>query len=186
MTNVQFQDIHDFRDIESLNHYAEAVNIQHTPPEVVLGALRRASRDNARTPMQWSDAPSAGFTTGTPWIEANPNYRQINAAAEIDDPDSVFAYYRALIELRHREPVVATGDFRMELAEHPQIFAYTRTLGDRRLLVLANLTGDLATYDPSALDDWSGARFVLGNLPAETRAVDGALAPWQALVVALG
>ena len=186
MTNVQFQDIHDFRDIESLNHYAEAVNIQHTPPEVVLGALRRASRDNARTPMQWSDAPSAGFTTGTPWIEANPNYRQINAAAEIGDPDSVFAYYRALIELRHREPVVATGDFRMELAEHPQIFAYTRTLGDRRLLVLANLTGDLATYDPAALDDWSGARFVLGNLPAETRAVDGALAPWQALVVALG
>ncbi|ANF32432.1 glucohydrolase [Leifsonia xyli] len=185
MTNVPFASIDDFRDIESLNHYAEAVDILGAPSEVVLAALRRTSRDNARTPMQWTAGPNAGFTTGTPWIAANPNAREINAEAEVADDDSVFAHYRALIDLRHRSEVVARGDYTLVLPEHPQIFAYTRMLGDEALLVLANLTGDEATFDPAELPGWSDAEPVLSNLDGSA-AARGVLRPWEAVVLARG
>ncbi|QNE35657.1 glycoside hydrolase family 13 protein [Leifsonia shinshuensis] len=183
MANVPFESIDDFRDIETLNHYAEAVDIQGQDAGVVMAALRRTSRDNARTPMQWSAAPAAGFTTGTPWIEANPDYVLVNAAAEVPAPDSVFAHYRRLIDLRHRSAVVADGDFTLVLADHPQIFAYVRELNGRRLLVLVNLTSEPAPYDPSELDGWAGANLVLGNLDdSAARGVSGSLEPWEALV----
>ncbi|MGH1527066.1 alpha-amylase family glycosyl hydrolase [Leifsonia sp. L25] len=186
MTNVPFATIDDFRDIETLNHYAEAVDILGAPAEAVLTALRRTSRDNARTPMQWTPDANAGFTTGTPWIPANPNAAEINAEAEVDDPDSVFAHYRALIDLRHRSEVVATGDYELQLPEHPQIFAYSRSLGGRSLLVLANLTGSVATFDPAALPGWEGAEVLLQGRGAETQAASGALQPWEALVLSRG
>ncbi|MEN2742790.1 alpha-glucosidase [Microbacterium sp. X-17] len=183
MANVPFESIDDFRDIESLNHYAEAVDIQGQDAGTVMAALRRTSRDNARTPMQWSAAPAAGFTTGTPWIEANPDYAQVNAEAERQDPDSVFAHYRRLIDLRHRSDVVADGDFTLVLADHPQLFAYVRERGGRRLLVLVNLTGEPARYDPAELDGWAGAALVLGNLADSAgRGVSGSVEPWEALV----
>jgi oligo-1,6-glucosidase len=185
MTNVPFRGIDDFRDIESLNYYAEAVDVLGALPEAVLASLRITSRDNARTPVQWSGGPNAGFSSVTPWIEPNPNYVDVNAAAERDDPHSVFAYYRDLIALRHREAVVADGTFEMVLPEHPQIFAYVRRLNDRRMLVLVNLTGEPAAYELPDGQQWLGAEFVLGNLPAGTREADGTLAPWQALVIAV-
>ncbi|HEV7182981.1 MAG TPA: alpha-glucosidase [Leifsonia sp.] len=184
MTNVPFQGIEDFRDIESLNYYAEAVDVRGAAPADVLAALRRTSRDNARTPVQWTSGPNAGFTTASPWIAPNPNYPQINAADQRDDPDSVFAYYRALIGLRHREPVVADGTFELVLREHPQIFAYTRTLGDRRLLVLVNLTGEPAEYDLPGAHEWAEAELVLANLAAAEAALPTSLAPYQAVVLA--
>ncbi|WP_426622891.1 alpha-glucosidase [Leifsonia sp. McL0607] len=187
MVNVPFDSIADFRDIETLNHYAEAVNIQGQDAAVVMAALRRTSRDNARTPMQWSNAPAAGFTTGTPWISANPDYPRVNAAAEIADPDSVFAHYRGLIDLRHRSPVVADGDFTPVLEDHPQVFGYRRALGGQQLLVLVNLTGQVARYDTAELGDWRAAAFVLGNLEGSSgRGVSGVLEPWEALVLQLG
>jgi oligo-1,6-glucosidase len=186
MTNVPFSTIGDFRDIESLNHYAEAVDILGEPAEEVLAALRRTSRDNARTPMQWTAGPNAGFTGGVPWIAVNPNAAVINAEAEVDDPGSVFSHYRALIDLRHRSDVVARGDYRLELADHPQVFAYTRTLEGRWLLVLANLTGSTASFDVSELPGWSGAELVLSNLGTATDAAAGTLRPWEALVFARG
>jgi len=189
MTNVPFSSIDDFRDIESLNHYAEAVDILGAPAEEVLAALRRTSRDNARTPMQWTSGPHAGFTTGTPWITVNPNAAEINAEAEVADPDSVFAHYRALIDLRHRSEVVATGDYALVLPEHPQVFAYTRSLGDRSLLVLANLSSEPATFDAAQLPAWavggaeaSAAELVLSNLGSTTEAASGSLRPWEAVV----
>jgi len=183
MANVPFESIDDFRDIESLNHYAEAVDIQGQDAGTVMAALRRTSRDNARTPMQWSAAPAAGFTTGTPWIEANPDYAQVNAEAERQDPDSVFAHYRRLIDLRHRSDVVADGDFTLVLADHPQLFAYVRERDGRRLLVLVNLSGEPARYDPAELDGWEGAALVLGNLADSAgRGVSGSVEPWEALV----
>jgi oligo-1,6-glucosidase len=184
MTNVPFQGIEDFRDIESLNYYAEAVGVLGAIPDDVLASLRRTGRDNARTPVQWTSGPNAGFSTATPWIAPNPNFTEINAAAERVDPTSVFAYYRALIDLRHREPVVSDGTLEMVLREHPQIFAYTRTLDHRQLLVLVNLTGEPAQYDLPGAAGWAGAEFVLGNLPDGARSADGSLAPWQALVLA--
>ena len=193
MTSVPFSSIEDFRDIESLNHYAEAVDILGAPAEEVLAALRRTSRDNARTPMQWTSGPHAGFTTGTPWITVNPNAAEINAEAEVADPDSVFAHYRALIDLRHRSEVVATGDYALVLPEHPQVFAYTRSLGDRSLLVLANLSSEPTTFDAAQLPAWAvgggdapAAELVLSNLGSATEATSGSLRPWEAVVYSRG
>jgi oligo-1,6-glucosidase len=135
--------------------------------------------------MQWTAGPNAGFTTGTPWIAANPNAAEINAEAEVADDDSVFAHYRALIDLRHRSDVVARGDYTLVLPEHPQLFAYTRSLGDASLLVLANLSGEPATFDPAELAGWSDAEQVLSNLGA-TAAVSGSLRPWEAVVLSRG
>lgn len=174
MTNVPFDDIAALRDIESLNHYAVAVNLLGHDPDVVLGALRAMGRDNARTPMQWSAEPGAGFTAGTPWIGVNPNHEEVNAQAQVDDPRSVFAHYRRLIALRRTDPVVVHGDFRMLLPDDPGIYAFTRSLGDQKLLVVANLSDD-----PVACD-LAGDDLVLTNLPEE--AASGVLAPWEARI----
>jgi oligo-1,6-glucosidase len=150
----------------------------------VLAALRTTSRDNARTPVQWSDAPHGGFTSGSPWIAVNPNYTEINAAAQRDDETSVFAYYQELIALRHRDRVVSHGTLEMVLFEHPTVFAFTRTLDDRQMLVLANLSSEAADYDVAEVPGWDDAELVLGNIADAVAAVDGRLAPWQAQVFA--
>src|SRR5262249_10818226 len=141
MTNAPFNDIHDFRDIESLNHYREAVAAGE-PADDVLLALRKMGRDNARTPMQWAAGRHAGFTSGDPWIPVNPNHVSINADAERANPDSVFHHYRQLIDLRHALPVIASGDFTMLLEDDERVYAFTRSLGGEELLVLGNFSGD--------------------------------------------
>jgi oligo-1,6-glucosidase len=180
MTNFPFTSIEQFRDIESLNHYAEAV-AHGRPPEQVLAGLRAMSRDNARTPMQWNATSQAGFSTGDPWLTVNPNYPQVNAEAAIADPDSVFHHYRRLIELRHTEPAVAHGDFTMLLAEHPRIYAFTRKLDDVELLVLGNFSADTEKVESENgldLQDWTVAELVLGNYPPG----DLSLRAWEARV----
>jgi oligo-1,6-glucosidase len=177
MTNMPFGSIDDFRDIESLNHYAAAV-ARGDDPEQVLTALRVKSRDNARTPVQWDDSPHAGFTCGKPWIDVNPNYLEVNAAAQADDPSSVFTHYRRLIELRHTEPVVALGDFTMLLPDDDTVYAFARRLGDVELLVLGNFSGDEVH---AAVEGWDGTELVLGNYP-DAGADVTALRPWEARV----
>jgi oligo-1,6-glucosidase len=181
MTNVPFQGIEDFRDIESVNHYEHALAIGDDPDKVLHG-LRTKGRDNARTPMQWDDSPHSGFSTGEPWIPVNPNYTRINAAAAVADPDSVFHHYRALIELRHTEPVVAHGDFTMLLPEDEQVYAFTRRLGDVALLVVANLSGEPAKAEVPDADAWFDAELVLANLGTDERGEGLTLAPWEARV----
>jgi len=174
MTNVPFDDISALRDIESVNHYAVAVDMLGQEPAAVLGALRAMSRDNARTPMQWTAEPGAGFTAATPWIGVNPNHDRVNAAAQIDDPNSIFAHYRRLIALRHSDPVVVHGDFRMLLPDDPSVYAFARELEGTTLVVVANLS------DQAAPCDLSGDDLVLTNLPED--AASGVLAPWEARV----
>jgi oligo-1,6-glucosidase len=176
MTNAPFDRIEAFRDIESLNHYAEAVAAGE-PPDEVLAGLRTMGRDNARTPMQWDDTEQAGFTTGVPWIPVNPNHTEINAAAARADPDSVFHHYRRLIELRHAEPIVAHGDFTMLLPDDERVYAFTRRLGDTELLVLGNFSGEPAAVDlPEA-----GGELVLGNYADAGEELT--LRPWEARVL---
>lgn len=180
MANFPFATLEDFADVESLNHYVHAVSAGESA-DSVLTALRRMSRDNARTPVQWDASPSAGFTTGTPWLPVNPDHREWNAAAQRDDPASVLAHYRRLIALRHEEPVVALGDFAMLLPDHDEVYAFTRTLGEDALLVACNLgrrPQPLFELLPRAKE----APLVLGNLPIEDAAV---LGPWEARVVRL-
>jgi oligo-1,6-glucosidase len=165
MTNFPFASIDEFRDIESLNHYAEA------GPES-LPALQAMGRDNARTPMQWDASEHAGFTTGRPWLAPNPNHTEINAAAQREDPDSVFHHYRRLIELRHTEPAVVHGDFTMLMEEDERVYAFLRRHEDTELLVLGNLSGDEVPVD---LTGWEDAELLIGE-------PGGALRPWESRV----
>ena len=183
MTNAPFAGIDDFRDIESLNHYAAATAAGQSP-ETVLTALRTMSRDNARTPVQWDDSQHAGFTTGTPWIPVNPNYREVNAVAALADPESVLHHYRALIDLRHREPAVAYGDFTMILTDHDQIYAFTRRLGDVELLVLGNVSGETAMADQIPdVGAWENSELLMTNCPPPAPSQHRmSLQPWEARV----
>ena len=139
MTNVQF-DIQEYRDIELLNMYKERKELGY-PEEEIMRSIYVKGRDNARTPMQWSEEPNAGFTEGIPWIRCNPNYTMINAEESMIDQDSVFYYYQKLIRLRKTEPILTEGKFQLLLKEDPSIFAYTRTTEKEQLLVLCNFKG---------------------------------------------
>ncbi|WP_426320529.1 glycoside hydrolase family 13 protein [Microbacterium sp. E-13] len=184
MTNAPFDQISDYRDVESLNYFAEAL-ARGEHPDGVMAGLMRMSRDHARTPVQWDDSPNAGFTAGTPWIRVNPNHSRINAAAQYDDPGSVFEHYRALIRLRHRLPVVADGDFRRLDVGTPAVFAFLRTLDTQRVLVIANLSS--AAVTPSLPDlvskAWDTQRPILANQAGGDN-VDAVLRPWEAKVYA--
>lgn len=140
MTNVRFPDISFYQDIETLNVYRERLEAGYSK-EDVMGSIYAKSRDNARTPMQWSGDENGGFTTGTPWIALNPNYKEINADSEKKDPDSIYNFYRKLIRLRKEYPVFVDGDFELLLPEDEQLFVYTRTDGNNRMLVIANFSG---------------------------------------------
>jgi oligo-1,6-glucosidase len=177
MTNVPFHTIDDFRDIESLNYYAYAVGTLGQTPTDVLATLRRKSRDNARTPMQWTNRPGAGFTNATPWIPVNPNHTWLNAAEQLEDPGSVYHYYRTLIALRHAAQVVVDGDFTLLQTERVDLYAFRRTLGDQRLDVFANLSDRTVP-----MNEVSGsAMLVLSNYSTAAHAADQ-LAPWEARV----
>lgn len=193
MTNVPIASIDDVQDIESRRHYAEAVAGGRDPGEVLHG-IRAKGRDNARTPVHWDTSAHAGFTTGTPWLPVNPNYREINAAAQVGDPDSVLAHYRRLIALRHSDSAVALGRFRLLLPNHPTVWAFTRTLGDAELLVLANLSREPALMgaDLAEVGGWAAWRHAevvsstetVGGMPLGAPAAwSGELAPWSALVL---
>jgi oligo-1,6-glucosidase len=179
MTNAPLERLSDFRDIESLNFHADAVARGRRSDEV-LASMRPMSRDNARTPMQWDATPHAGFTTGEPWIGVSPNHAEINAAAQVDDPDSVFHHYRRLIELRHTDPVVVHGDFTMLLPDDERIYAFTRRLDDAALLVVANWSGDEVDVQLPDADAWAAAELVLATCAPGP---GWRLAPWEARVL---
>ncbi|WP_414685820.1 glycoside hydrolase family 13 protein [Microbacterium sp. LMI1-1-1.1] len=184
MTNAPFADIDAFRDVESLNHYAEAMARGSAPADVLLG-LASMSRDNARTPVQWESTPTAGFTTGEPWLAVNPNAARISVAAQRGVPGSVLEHYRALIALRHDLDVVAEGTFaRLDVGD-PAVFAFVRAFEGEELLVLANLSSDPRPVALAGAEDWDAAVAVLSNvdLPARvSEAVAAPLAPWAAAV----
>jgi oligo-1,6-glucosidase len=187
MTNVRFGSIDDYRDIETLNMYREKVLEQGEDPQKVLKAIHYMGRDNARTPMQWDDGPNAGFTTGTPWIKVNPNYRDINVKEAMADPDSIFHYYRKLIALRKRHDIVVYGDFVPLLEDHPQIYAYLRVLGNERWLVLLNFFGSECEFALPKDVSFADAGLVIGNYPDGGRPLDRTvrLRPYEARVYAL-
>ena len=138
MTNRKCRDFSEFRDIEIKNAYRDFVGGGILDEETMLKFVNAIGRDNARFPMHWDDSDNAGFTTGTPWISVNENYKKINAAAQVNDPDSVFSYYKKLIELRHQMEIIVYGVYKSKAIEHPDVFAYTRTLGDEKLFVVCN------------------------------------------------
>lgn len=138
MTNVPFQKLEDFRDIESINAYHQCIKTGELDKETMLRFMRYKSRDNARTPMQWNNEKNAGFSEGEPWIMVNPNYTAINAKEQCSREDSVFHYYKRLIRLRKQEEVIVYGKFKLLYPNDTEIFAYTRELGTDKLLVICN------------------------------------------------
>ena len=138
MCNAYFDNLEDYRDIESINAYHELTEQCGVSHEEMMGYLKRISRDNARTPMQWDDSKNAGFTTGTPWLKVNSNYPEVNAKAQVNDPDSVFSYYKKLIRLRHENEIIVYGDYELLEAESEETFIYKRTYENEHLMVLCN------------------------------------------------
>ncbi len=177
MRNFPFRSIEEFRDIESLNHYATATAAGQDEA-AIMDALRYMGRDNARTPVQWDDSEQAGFTTGTPWLAVNPDHGTVNAAAQLPDQDSVFHFFRRVIALRHSDPVVAHGDFELLLPDDEQLYVFTRTLEGEQLLVLANFSGEPGDLAAFAGDPRLESAPVLANYPD----VAATLRPWEVRV----
>lgn len=177
MTNVKFSDIRDYRDVETINMYYERMEAGYER-EDVMRSIYAKSRDNARTPMQWSRKMNAGFTAGTPWISVNPNYMQINAEAEMENPDSVYHFYKKLVHLRKEYPVFADGEFRLLLPEDEAVFAYTRTDQKSRMLVCANFTG--STVKCPLTDEWKDAKTLIHNYAGE---IGEELRPYEAVIL---
>lgn len=181
MTNGRFASLDDFRDVESLNAYRELTGSGRIAPEDMLAYLRYKSRDNARTPMQWTAGPNAGFTSGTPWIGVNPNHRTVNAEDELGRPDSVFRFYQALIRLRHEHEIVVYGSYELLLPEDEQIFAYTRALEGEKLLAVCNLSGREAAFRlPKA---FAGGELLLSDMDDTAPAPEMVLRPWEAFAI---
>jgi oligo-1,6-glucosidase len=187
MTNVRFASIDDYRDIETLNMHHAFVDEQGRDPQDVMARIYTKSRDNARTPMQWDAGPNAGFTAGTPWIRVNPNYPAINAEQALADPNSIFAYYQQLIRLRKANPVIAYGAYELLLPDDEAIYAFTRTLGADRLLVILNFTGGEAACALPEEVSFTSHELVIGNYAVEPNADIRALTlrPFEARVYRL-
>ena len=175
MTNAPYP-VEELRDLESINAYNEMVERGMSESDA-LAAIHRMMRDNARTPMQWTAGPHAGFTDGDPWMMVNPNYTEINAAAALADPDSVFYTYQKLIALRKAHRVFAEGDFTLLCPEDEQVFAYLRRGAGQEMLVAVNLSGRSA---PFALPEAFEGRAPL--LATQGAPLAGALRPWEALI----
>ena len=183
MTNVPFQGIEDFRDIESINAFRDLTG-RGMDEETVLRYIRYKSRDNARTPFQWDDSQAAGFTTGTPWIMVNPNYKEINAKRALEEKDSVFYYYQKLIHLRKQYPVIVYGHYDLLLPDSRQLYVYTREYEGDRLLTICNFTGQKVEY--TLLDGFKDGEILISNTGRSQAEEVLGLEPYEALVLYVG
>ena len=181
MTNYPFQTPDDFRDIESINAYREWCAEGQLSHEIFWPCITFKSRDNARTPVQWDDSENAGFTTGTPWIAVNPNYKEINAKAETADSGSVFHYYKKLIALRKQNPVMVYGKYEPLLMESEELFAYTRTLEETKLLVVCSFCDHETTF--AIPEEFQGAPCLIANKERSYEGAEITLEAYEAFVL---
>ena len=183
MTNIGFDSIEQYQDIAAINGYKKVVS-EGGDVDLFLKRLKFFSRDNGRTPMQWDDSANAGFTDGTPWLPVNPNYGTLNVAAQEGDPNSCLNYFRKMVKLRRENPVLVYGAYELLFREHPQVYAYTRTLGEEKMLVLLNFSAEAAELELPA--DLTTGEILIDNY--ETVSAEGAkvsLQPYQAVIYRL-
>ena len=179
MTNCPWDSLDEINDIESLNNVRQNIAKGLVKEADAVEIMRRQSRDNARTPMQWDNSPYAGFTAGKPWLRVNPNYAEINAEKEVNREDSVYSYYRELIRLRKESDLIVHGDFEMLCPDSEEVFAYVRTLEGKKLIVACNFTDHPAAF--SLPQEFEGGRLLIGNYGDE--APGGILRPYEAYAV---
>jgi oligo-1,6-glucosidase len=185
MTNMSFVSPGQLRDPESIAAFKEYTRRGLFTEAQMMDHIRRKSRDNARTPMQWDAGAFAGFSTVKPWMELNPNYREINAAEQRDREGSVLGYYRKLIRLRRDYPVMVEGIYGPYRPEHPDVYAYTRTLGEEGLFIACNFRPEPAYFPPPG--DFAGdAEVLIGNIPGSDYTRSFTLAPYEAVVLCRG
>ena len=180
MTNYPFRSVKDFNDLESINAFNELTQKMGWEPKEIFPKIANKSRDNARTPMQWDDLPNAGFTTGTPWLAVNPNYKKINAAEQVSRADSVFSYYKKLIALRHQHDIIVYGHYELLAAADPDLYIFTRELDGDKLLVVCNFSDNVREYFPD--EEFRGGEVLIQNYEG-CDIFDGTLEPYEAYVI---
>ena len=179
MTNFPFEKLDQVEDIESLNYAKEALE-QGVPLEQIMDSIRVIGRDNARTPMQWNDTKNAGFSDGQPWLAVNPNYEAINVQEALENPDSIFYTYQKLVNIRKGNSWLVRADFELlETAE--KVFAYIRKDGDRRFLVVANLSNQEQEFHFNGVLK----SILVANTEVQENLEQLTLAPWDAFCVEL-
>ena len=181
MTNVYFDKLEDYRDIESINFFTELTEAGLMTPEYMMKCLMLRSRDNARTPMQWDDSEQAGFTDGESWIKVNPNYKEINAAQQLEDPNSIFYYYQKLIRLRKEKDIIVYGVFEPLYRDDEQIFAYIRRQEQEKLLTVCNFSDKNAEMEIP--EEFKGAECLITNLDRTVFEGRIVLKPYEAFVL---
>jgi oligo-1,6-glucosidase len=179
MTNVCFESIEEYKDIETLNMYAERIG-QGYSHEEVMSSIYVKGRDNARTPMQWNDTENGGFTSGLPWIAVNPNYPSINAEHALKKEDAIFHYYKALVQLRKQKEVIIHGDFSLIMPDDEAIFAYERKTEEEALIVLCNFTEHPQQLEEDVQEQVRGYERLIGNYVEHTLPT---LRPYEAVVL---
>ena len=180
LTNTPVSSIEELDDIESINMYHDRI-ARGFSVESIMESLNAKGRDNARRPIPWTEEANGGFTTGTPWLALNPNYKEINVEAELQNPDSVFHTYRKLIQLRKDHPIVVWGDYEL-LETSSNVFAYYRTLGEERWLTVVNLSD---SEEEISVDARFNKVLVTNTVEEVTDLHAYKLSPWQAFVVEL-
>ena len=185
MTNPKFQSIEDYRDIETLNYYQQAVE-SDIPLDTIMEAIWNKSRDNSRLPMQWDDSHAAGFTTGTPWIQVNSNYQEVNVQEALKDENSIYHYYRELIALRKKHEALVYGEYKLLLPLDPDLYVYTRTLGEEKLLIILNFFDRTPVFElPKELNNLS-AELLLSNYKSKKEDLQEiTLSPYEARIYQL-
>ncbi|WP_049245337.1 glycoside hydrolase family 13 protein [Klebsiella pneumoniae] len=164
MTNVRFPKIEDYQDIESLNLYSERTEAG-VPAEEMMEGIYTNGRDNARTPMQWSNEANGGFSRVSPWLKVNPNYTEINVEAALNDPDSIFFHFQKLIALRKNKPIITWGKYQQLLEAHQEVFAYQRILDNEHIVVISNFCGHQVQLPlPAEIRNIEG-EWLIGNYP---------------------
>jgi oligo-1,6-glucosidase len=184
MYNIKFENIEDYRDIETLNYYKKLQN-EGGDLQYFLSGQKISARDNGRTPFQWDNSKNAGFTNGTPWLKVNPNYKTLNVAAEEKDPNSTLNYFRKLVKLRKALPELVYGKYEVIDRSNEKVYAYTRTLNGKKILVLLNFSTSKPKFDiPKTTGNTLNV--LINNVSAlSVKKNTVTLEPWQALVIRL-
>ena len=181
MTNCPFNTLENLRDLEEINAFHELTEQGKITEEDMLAAINFKGRDNARTPMQWDDSAYAGFSTAEPWIMVNPNYTKINAKDQVNREDSVFKYYQKLISLRHNSDLIVYGTYDLLLDDDKDIYAYTRTLGNDKLIVYCNFSEN--TREVELPEEFTAGKILISNYNDATVSKKITLRPYEAIVI---
>jgi oligo-1,6-glucosidase len=186
MTNVRFDSIEEYQDIETLNMYNEKVIQNGEDPAKVMESIYVKGRDNARTPFQWDESEHGGFTTGTPWLQVNPNYKEINAKQAVEDEHSIYHYYRKLIQLRKEHPIIVHGSYDLLVPEDEKIYVYTRALENQTLLVALNFSAEQLSFNVPEQLQGKQSKIMISNYDGNDEFKPTlALRPYEAIVYLL-